>query len=379
MTDAFRRIVLSARRDLFAVPGGDTLQIAETAAALRRRGMDTDVQLGRLSTRSGDVVHLFNITRVHDTLSRSREARLSGTPTVVMPIHHALRWVDAYEREVRSGIPGALSRSTGRDLRELLKAGSHAACSPNQVSDVLAMARIGYSAAQREVLNSASMVICNSRQELQVLRAETAYSGPAAVSYLGLSSAFWEAMHNPGPRPSDIPDEPFVLSVGRIEPRKNQLATVAAARQLGLGLVLIGAVSRLSPGYSREVMREARGLKFLKYVPWVSQGDLVHWYGSATVHVLASWFETVGLVTLEAAACGCPTVSTSRSYVGEYLGESCVMFDPAGPARLADVIGGIAVLPRLGAVAARQAKSFTWDAAAEALLQAYDEAWTGHV
>lgn len=374
-----RRVVLSARRDLFAVPGGDSIQVTETAAALRTLGIDVDIQLERLRLRRGDIVHLFNITRIHDTLARSREARAACVPTVVTPIHHALEWVDYYERTVREGLPGFVSRMATRDVREVLKASARALRRPNQIGDVLSMARRGYTAAQLEVLNASKAVICNSDLELRTLRQELGYEGPGVISYLGLSTAFRQALQDDGGPPLGIPDEPFILSVGRIEPRKNQLSVVAIAQELRLGLVLIGVPSRLSSDYATRVMNEGSRLPWFKHMPWVSQDEIVTWYRHARCHVLASWFETIGLVTLEAAACSCPVVSTSRSYISEYLDDRCICADPSLMRQLSNAVEtALSRSPVDLATLAARAQSFTWGEGASVMARVYEDIWASH-
>jgi glycosyltransferase involved in cell wall biosynthesis len=172
---------------------------------------------------------------------------------------------------------------------------------------------------------------------------------------------------------------PFILCVGRIEPRKGQLDVVGVARELGLGLVLVGARSRLSPGYVQKVLRAARSLREFTHVERASQEELVDWYMSASSHVLASWFETVGLVSLEAVACGCPAVSTERSYIQEYLGESCIYVRPGDGASLVKGVESALARGRQSDTNTARARRFTWESAVSELLPTYDAVLAGSV
>ena len=97
---------------------------------------------------------------------------------------------------------------------------------------------------------------------------------------------------------------PFVLSVGRIEPRKNTLGLIRAARRLELPLVIAGEAP---PGFERyeAECRRAAGDRTI----WLGRLDhhdplLASAYAAARVFALPSWFETPGLAALEAALGG---------------------------------------------------------------------------
>src|SRR5262249_48369606 len=62
--------------------------------------------------------------------------------------------------------------------------------------------------------------------------------------------------------------DPFVLSVARIEPRKNTLGLIRAIDRLGLRLVVIGEPAPGYRGYAQECRRAGRGL-----VAWLGRLD----------------------------------------------------------------------------------------------------------
>ncbi len=68
-------------------------------------------------------------------------------------------------------------------------------------------------------------------------------------------------------------------------------------------------------------------------------GEVFHpqmpaYYRAAGAHVLSSGFESQSMVTLEAAACGCPTVGTAVGILPDFLPPSCVV-PPRDPVALA--------------------------------------------
>ena len=61
-------------------------------------------------------------------------------------------------------------------------------------------------------------------------------------------------------------------------------------------------------------------------------------YRSARVHVLPSWFETTGLVSLEAGLCRCDVREHNRGHAREYLGDFAWYCDPADPASICSAV-----------------------------------------
>lgn len=98
----------------------------------------------------------------------------------------------------------------------------------------------------------------------------------------------------------------YVLSVGRIERFKGQLAVAKACKQLGLKYICVG--ERLYEDYAKEV--EAHGAIIL---PPMGREELIKMYKHAKVMVLASRAELMSLAVMEAMAQDCPVVLTDHS------------------------------------------------------------------
>ena len=60
----------------------------------------------------------------------------------------------------------------------------------------------------------------------------------------------------------------------------------------------------------------------------VEHAELAPLYRASKVHALPSWSETTGLVSLEAALCGCNIVTTDRGYTRDYFGDMAWYCDP---------------------------------------------------
>ncbi len=124
-----------------------------------------------------------------------------------------------------------------------------------------------------------------------------------------------------------------LLYVGRFVPIKNVAALIAAVghlRQRGLDVTLILAGDgALRPALEAQANHGAQGVTFVGF----REGDeLVEAYVNADALVLPSLNEPWGLVVNEAAACGIPSVVSTRAGAARDLiveGETGLTFDPA--------------------------------------------------
>lgn len=123
-------------------------------------------------------------------------------------------------------------------------------------------------------------------------------------------------------------DENMILCVGQFLPYKGIDVLLDAFAGIGrseLRLRIVGAGKR--DAELREAVR-ARGLeKHVETVPFLSPDELALEYAKAGLFVLPSRQECWGLVVNEAAACGCPIVSTwGAGAAVEFLADSYPQF-----------------------------------------------------
>lgn len=156
-------------------------------------------------------------------------------------------------------------------------------------------------------------------------------------------------------------DAPFVLNVGRIEPRKNQLAALAAVEALeNVLLVCAGAVHDEAMADRLDASPRCRVLGRVTD----AERDLL--YRNAEALLFPSLYEGFGIPLLEAMRIGLPVVTSRTSALPEVAGEAALYV--AGPH---DWEGMAAALRRLAedgglrrrliAAGRRQAQLFTWD------------------
>ncbi len=132
---------------------------------------------------------------------------------------------------------------------------------------------------------------------------------------------------------------PFILNVGNIEPRKNQLTLVRAMKNFpSIKIVLIGHQRDIE--YSRVVLDEG-GSQVVFLGPMAQDEIMLSAYSACDVFCLPSMLETPGLAALEAAAQGARLLVTREGSCREYFGESADYIDPGSINFLSDAIKNI--------------------------------------
>ncbi|CAN5873071.1 glycosyltransferase family 1 protein [soil metagenome] len=178
---------------------------------------------------------------------------------------------------------------------------------------------------------------------------------------------------------------PFILSVGTIEPRKNQIRLVNAFAEAGseLGgykLVLAGA-----PGWGQEqvndLVEKRRLMTRVVLTGKITGPEMVALYSKASVFALPSLYEGFGLPLIEALNFGIPTLSGSSPALKELGGEAALYVDPtdtsAMSAELVKLASDEPLRSRLAADGRSRAAGYTWERTAAATLRAYSQAVGG--
>jgi glycosyltransferase involved in cell wall biosynthesis len=174
--------------------------------------------------------------------------------------------------------------------------------------------------------------------------------------------------------------EPFILSVGTLEPRKNLTLLIAAFARLKRGrrwphrLVLAGQPGWLYEDVFRAV--ERFGLADDVIFPgYVAEADLPALYSAADVFAYPSRYEGFGLPPLEALACGTPVVCADASSLPEVVGDAALLVPPTDEAALATALERLLEDTTLRATLRQRglarAARFTWAACAAQMRELY--------
>jgi len=201
-------------------------------------------------------------------------------------------------------------------------------------------------------------------------------------------------------RPIDAPDvvrglgvdldRPYALFVGRITRQKGVMHLLAAAELLPpeVGLVLCAGAPD-TPAERQQVADAVAALQARRGgVVWIEamlpKDQLVPLITAATVFVVPSVYEPLGIVNLEAAACGTAVVASAVGGIPEVVADGTtgllVPYDPADPAAfergLAERITELALDPArataMGAAGRERVLSeFGWPAIAQQTVEVY--------
>lgn len=121
----------------------------------------------------------------------------------------------------------------------------------------------------------------------------------------------------------------YVLCVGKIERRKNQLQLVKALDGSDIPLIILGTYIPNDKEYYNEVLKvidRNPNMKHIEYLPYDSD-MLSSLYAGAKVHVLLGAYETPGIVNLEAGLAGANLVVGECIPVREYLRDHALYAD----------------------------------------------------
>jgi len=180
-----------------------------------------------------------------------------------------------------------------------------------------------------------------------------------------------------------IGSEPFILSVGTIQPRKNYERLIEAFRRSeieGVRLVIAGGKGWLDQPIYQQAAASGLG-KRIQFLGFVDDEDLPALYSAADVFAFPSLYEGFGLPALEAMACGTPVVTSNVSSLPEVVGDAAVTIDPldvdALAGALAMAVADSALRDNLIASGLEQAKRFSWANAARQLREHYQRLLAG--
>ena len=169
--------------------------------------------------------------------------------------------------------------------------------------------------------------------------------------------------------------ETVVLCVAAKRPHKNQEVLVRALRMLEDDVVLVLAGHPESYDAELRALAAAEGVadrvRFVEYVP---DTELEALYLLARCAAFPSLSEGFGIPVVEAMDRGVPVAASDIPVLREVAGDAAHFFDPMDPASAATAVRAALRDERAARTGPERAARYTWAAAADATIGAYERA-----
>ncbi|MFA6286436.1 MAG: glycosyltransferase [Opitutaceae bacterium] len=310
------------------LPDDDVGLMQALAAALRGQGVHVEESCTARPDPTGfDLVHVWNTGFPYQTLSQLNAIRVASPkiPICLTPLYEDKResaWgasalgvifgglippaeMDVHLRTLARGFApvSGEARPTPRNVH--LYFGSHEACQQKLVQRV------------DHLLPASAAELADLQRELSVQRPHTLLPLPVAAERLRDATPEWFHEH--------YPQRDFVLTVGGLDPQKNQLMLMQALRGTNLPLVVVG--HHRNSDYTEFCLRHAS--PDVLFIEHLEPDQLASVFKAARVYAAPSWQECRFSPTLEAAVAGCSLVVSQRPAEKEYFGAAAHLCNPA--------------------------------------------------
>ncbi|MFA9398544.1 MAG: glycosyltransferase [Clostridiaceae bacterium] len=345
-------ILFVNRSDAYEVLGGDTIQMVETKNALEKLGLKVDVSLGKKDVsfyKDYDIIHCFNVQTDKFVFKEVEKIKKAKKCLVISPI-----WWD-FEQDMSDEYSSynwkvkLVYNIFGEKTVKFIK----------RKKLEKRYDRI------KKILNIANFILPNSKMEIASLKRCFSFDeNKIYVVYNGVDNSFIDQSIEKTEK-----ERQYALQVGRIEYTKNTLLTIKACKELGIPLKIIG--KKIDEVYYNRCILESKGANVIFMKP-KEHLELIKIYKNAKLHVLPSFRETPGLVSLEAGVLGCNIVTTEIGSTREYFGKYGYYCDPKDYNSIKNSIEKAWIETSNYKLRNHIISNFTWDIAAVQTLEVYN-------
>ncbi len=180
----------------------------------------------------------------------------------------------------------------------------------------------------------------------------------------------------------NLPENPFILHVGTLEPRKNLqfLVRAFALAKKDPSFVAKLVITGKKGWYYEGLFTLVDELKLQEeviFTGYVEDDDLPALYNAARIFAFPSQYEGFGLPPLEAMASGTPVISSNTSSMPEVVGDGGILLPPKNEQQWAEAMLSLMsdekrwqVLRKNGLA---QAEKFSWERCARETVAVYQK------
>jgi glycosyltransferase involved in cell wall biosynthesis len=236
----------------------------------------------------------------------------------------------------------------------------------------------------RRTVKAASCVLTPSEfSKRRILDAYQLSDDKVVVLPNGVSSVFHPVAREAAQRSmrTSLPNVPFILTVGDLQPRKNHLGLIHAFEdlirahsQLPHHLLIVGKETWYAPTV-RAAAKKSRVADRIHFTGFVDDEELRRLYGACDLFVYPSFYEGFGLPILEAMACGRAVACSNTSAMPEVADSAALLFDPCSQRDLVFAMRDLLLNPelrqRMERLGVQRAGMFSWASSAAKTLDLY--------
>lgn len=176
---------------------------------------------------------------------------------------------------------------------------------------------------------------------------------------------------------------PFILTVGDLQPRKNQIGLIHAFEELICAhpslkhhLMLVGKETWFAPQV-HQAARKSILRDRIHFTDYVNEKELLELYNACDIFVFPSFYEGFGLPILEAMACGRAVACSHSSAMPEVADSAGLLFDPENTGQIVramkDLLLNSELRLRMERLGLQNASKFSWRRTAQMTLEVYHE------
>ena len=174
--------------------------------------------------------------------------------------------------------------------------------------------------------------------------------------------------------------DPFILTVGTFEPRKNLEGSFRAFERIvdkiPHHLLIVGQKGWKNKKTIREI-KKSKNISRIHFMGYVEDDILPSLYKASDVFLFPSLYEGFGIPPLEAMACGVPVVASNVSSIPEVVGDGAVLVNPNNPENIAEGILNLLndsdFREKMILRGKKQAEKYSWDKAAQKMVNLFSD------
>lgn len=214
-------------------------------------------------------------------------------------------------------------------------------------------------------------VLCDSRSTQQdLLQFYPIKKSNTRVIYPGVTTLPQDAAYRNQVRRELGLEKPYILAVGKKEPRKNLPRLIEAftvLKRKDIELVIVGP-----QGWG-----EVSPAENVRNIPFIDDRKLYALYQEALFFAMPSLYEGFGFPLIEAMSLGCPTTCSDNSSLSEIADGASLLFDPLDVLSISKALSRMItdgkMRNKLMFLGKKQAAKFNWDTTAKEVLEVIKE------